>query len=176
MIARPSFAAFLLAPALFASSGCLVGELSGIPCGDDDNCPTNHFCDLEADVCVALTDGDTPPALAVTGVIDGNGDVTVGPFVPPKERTELKLVIENSGTRVANALNVELTRLVCMNLEFDTTRVPDHIDGGDSIEVAFAVTPDGCSTPTIQDWFVRYSGRATRGTFNINIERQAPGE
>lgn len=158
-----------LSAVLLLTSGCLVGELSGIPCGEDAQCPTEHFCDIPSGTCV-FAGGDAPPDVTVPGVID-NGEFTISPFVPPDVRTPLKLVLENVGGRSADNLDVELTRLVCMNLELEAGDIPGSIDAGARVEIDFSVAPDGCTTPSIQDWFVFYSGRAGRGTFNINITR-----
>jgi len=153
-----------------ATSGCLVGELSGIPCGKDDQCPTEHFCDIPVGSCVFDAEGSGAPDVNVPGVID-NGEFTISPFVPPDIRTPLKLVLENRGGQSADNLDVELTRLACMSLEFDESDIPDSIEAGARVEIDFSVAPVSCVTPSIQDWFVFYSGRAGRGTFNINITR-----
>lgn len=157
-------------------SGCLVGEVSDIPCGKDGQCPTSHFCDVPNAVCVPATDVDGAPDLDVVGVEDGAGALQIDPFVVPGEETTLTLHIENRGKRAAFDVDLDLTQLVCMNLRFDETDVPETIDAGATVEVPFVVDPDGCSTPSIQDWFLFYSGRAKRGTFNINVERAPPSE
>lgn len=159
-----------------ANAGCLVGELSGIPCGTDSQCPTDHFCDVPNDVCTAVTDVDSAPDLEVVGVENGAGELQIDPFVQPLEETTLTMHITNLGKRDALAVDLDLTRLVCMHLKFDPLTVPDSIGAGETVEVPFVVTPQGCGTPSIQDWFLFYSGRSERGTFNINIERAPPVE
>ncbi len=150
--------------------GCLVGEVTGIPCGDDSQCPSDHFCDIPNDTCVAGVDGQGAADLTVRGVRDRSGDVVSAPRVARDVKSVLQLVIENAGGD-ADDVSLEMVRLVCMNLEFDPTTVPTHLEAGASVEVEFTVLPDGCGTPSIQDWFLFYSGRAKRGTFNILPDR-----
>jgi hypothetical protein len=154
-------------------AGCLVGELSGIPCDGDRQCPSQHFCDVPNDVCVPVTADDSAPDLAVIGV-ENRGEVQLDPFVPPDQRTTLELLIENQGLRSADDVALELVPLACMDLQFDPTTVPQRIGAGEQQQVSFSVAPHGCSTPSIEDWFLFYSGRSERGTFNINVERAPP--
>lgn len=161
---------------VFTGAGCLVGELSGIPCGGDKQCPTNHFCDVPNDVCAAIGEADSAPDLDVTGVENGDGELQLDPFVVPGEETVLVLHVTNNGLRDAFDVDLDLTQLVCMNLRFDPLDVPDAIEGGATVEIPFTINPSGCGTPSIQDWFLFYSGRAKRGTFNINIDRAPPVE
>lgn len=103
---------------------------------------------------------------------DQRGAIVIDPFVPGGGvRTELFAVLENKGDLPAEGVRLSFIDLACMGLEFDPTDVPDAVDGGGSVEVAFSVAPVDCVTPSIQDWFLFYSGRANRGTFNINVER-----
>lgn len=160
------------------ASGCLVGELGGVPCRKDDQCPTSHFCDIPNDVCVSTGNGDAAPDLVVVGVRDAAGEVGISPFVAPDVTSTLGLVIENRSPagpgRAADDVVVEMTELACMNLDVDVQTVPAAIAPGATAEIEFNVRPDDCGTPAIQDWFLFYSGRAKRGTFNINIRSQAP--
>lgn len=150
-------------------SGCLTGPVEGIPCADDAQCATGAFCDLPIEVCA---DG-TAPDVQVVAVVDDGVEV-IDPFVPADLTTPLVMLVENRGGAVAEDLALRMGRLECMGLVVDETAVPSSLAAGATVAIPFAVTPRLCSTPAIQDWFFSFSGRGSRGTFNIVIERAPP--
>ncbi|MDP2344195.1 MAG: hypothetical protein Q8O67_24770 [Deltaproteobacteria bacterium] len=145
--------------------GCLVGELSDIPCRQDTECPAEHFCDIPNETCIA--DAAGPADLVVSGVIDRTGAEVPAPRVESDAPSTLQLVILNQGGAPAEDIELEIVRLFCMNLEFDPLDVPPTLEAGAKANVEFTIEPHDCSAVSIQDWFLFYSGRAKRGTFNI---------
>jgi hypothetical protein len=161
---------------LTVSAGCLVGELSDVPCTRDDECATAHFCDLTVGTCAAETAERSAPNLQVVGVRDVAGAVVRDPFIERQGTQALGLVIENKGLLPAFDITLEFSELRCLNLVVDELTLVDTVVPGGSTEVAFTVSPEGnCGTPIITDWFLFFSGRGSRGTFNINIRAAPPG-
>ncbi len=159
------------------AASCLLGELQGIPCARDGDCPTGYFCELASaePTCHQQTNELSAPKLLVRNVIDPTGAVVADPFIERQGAQRLALIIENEGTMPATNVTAEFSELRCLNLILDDSDVADIIAGG-SAEIGFTVTPDGtCGTPMITDWFLFFSGRGTRGTFNINIRAAPPG-
>ena len=155
-------------------SSCLVGELSGIPCGDDDDCPGAAFCDIPASTCRFLADGPGPPDLRVSGVRDLSGVSVTSVRVPGSVESTLDLEVVNEGACGAVDVVLELIPLACMHLAFDLKDVPTTIAPAATVEIPFTIMPEDCNSPAIQDWFLFYSGRATRGTFNILPDISGP--
>jgi len=174
MTARLPFLSLWAAALSFG--GCLVGELQGVPCGRDDECATGHFCDLTVDTCRQETDAVSAPRLQVTGVVDKDGVVVRDPFIDKEGTYQMALVVENQGLLSAIDVDAEFSELRCLNLAFDPATFPAAMAPDAVAQLAFSAAPDGtCGTPMITDWFLFYSGRGSRGTFNINIERAPPG-
>jgi hypothetical protein len=172
MIARHAFATLILV----TTTGCLVGEVPGIPCRADDECATGHFCDLTVGSCQAETGEVSAPALDVTGVVNVDGDVVTSPFIERTGTFAMALVVENTGGLPAVDVEVSFSELACLNLVIDEGSVPVGIAPGGSARISFSASPDGtCGTPMITDWFLLFSGRGARGAFNINILRAPPG-
>jgi len=157
-----------------SASSCLLGELTGIPCGRDDECATAHFCDLTIGSCVQETDLVTAPNLQVTGVRGPDGAVVRDPIVEATGLQGLAMVVENIGLLPALDVVAEFTELRCLSLEIDESTVPDTIVPGGGAEVKFFISPERCGTPMIVDWFMFFSGRGSRGTFNLNIRAAPP--
>lgn len=165
--------AALLLPCLLATSACLVGEVTGVPCTDDDECATAHFCDLTEGTCRAELDGVSAPRLQVAGVlVDGDdGPAGLSPLIGKTGTTALTLVLENTGGQPAIDVGVEFSELACVALVVDESTLPAGVVPGGLARVAMTATPDGaCGSPMIVDWFLFFSGRADRGTFNLNLE------
>jgi hypothetical protein len=162
-----SLVAALLAGA--AAPACLVGPVEGIPCSVDDECATGAFCDVPRASCAP----GTAPDVQVEGVVVDDA-VVVDVFVPPDETTALAMRVQNRGGAPAEDLALRFGELACMNLVIDDAAVPTELRAGEAVDVAFTVTPQLCSTPAIQDWFFTFSGRGTRGTFNIVLQRAPP--
>jgi hypothetical protein len=154
-------------------AGCLVGFVDGIPCVEDAQCPTDAFCDLTTETCLADAAGSGGPDVQVTGVVD-EGAIVIDPFVPGETTTELSLVLVNVGGHDAVDIALRMGPLACLAPTLDDTAVPAVLGPGEEARVPFSVTPRLCSTPVIQDWFTRFSGRGARGTFNIVVERAPP--
>ena len=156
--------------------GCLVGELTDIPCRQDGECPTEHFCDIPNEVCTGDVAG--PADLVISGVVDRSGAEVPAPRVERDAPSTLQLVIHNQGGGLAENIELDLVRLVCMNLDFDPLDVPLSLEAGAKANVEFTIEPSTCGAVSIQDWFLFYSGRAKRGTFNVLIERppSTPGD
>jgi hypothetical protein len=156
--------------------GCLVGEVQGVPCSSDDQCATNHFCDLVDQSCREEREDFFAPNLQVTGVRDVDGDVVTDPFIDRNGDFAMKLVVENVGGSTAVDVDAEFSELRCLNLRVEPSTLPSSVVAGGTVEVGFSASPDGtCGTPMITDWFLFFSGRGSRGTFNINILNAPPG-
>ena len=161
----------LVLAAAVGGSACLVGPIPDIPCGDDDECPTAAFCDIPAEHCVESSETVFAPAVAVVAVVDANGDEVRDPFVLPDVESALEVILENRGGVAATNVRLELARLACLQQTTPTTAVAATLAPGARVKVPLVVTPRDCSSPVITDWFAFFSGRAIRGTFNINIAR-----
>ncbi len=156
--------------------GCLVGEVHGVPCTDDDECGTGHFCDLVDETCREARDDFFAPELQVTGVRDVNGDVVNDHFIDRTGDYAMTLIVENVGGSSAIDIEAEFSELKCLNLKLDPATLPSSVVAGGVVEIGFSASPDNtCGTPMITDWFLFYSGRGSRGTFNINIRNAPPG-
>lgn len=155
-----------------STTACLVLPLHDLPCRDDDECPTDGACDVDRGVC--REDGARPLVKVRTLVLD-DGTAVRDPFVPKDVESSLQIVLENEGDAVAENVRLELAELVCLHQSIgEGGRAAPAIQGlgvGDSVTVPWQITPINCSSPVIVDWFVFFSGRAERGTFNINIQR-----
>jgi len=160
-----------LAPGVLA--GCLTGFVTGVPCVDDDQCPSDAFCDLIEQECLPDGAGRGGPDVQVTGVVD-EGEIVVDPFVPVESTTELAMVLANTGGHEAVGVTLRMGPLACLGLALNDDDVPPSLDAGEVVRVPFSVTPRLCSSPVIQDWFTAFSGRGARGTFNIVVERAPP--
>jgi hypothetical protein len=159
--------------ALLLLSGCFFGELRGIPCSDDDEqCPSNHFCDLEARECRALDDDFGPPELLVNGIGPPGGPYSFDATTPRAPST-LELQIENVGKSTARDLRFETTQTVCLHLtdEFKNAEIRELSPGQQATFFAHVDPEQTCDTPVIIDWFLNASGRGWRGTLNLNIAR-----
>jgi hypothetical protein len=158
--------------AALAGAACLFDPIDGIPCGSDDDCPSAYFCDIPDGTCRAESGGLAPPALTVAGVQDDD-DVSTVPFIAHEGRTELALKLENTGGSTAEDIGLDFGIVACVGLAWRDADVPAAVPPGATRDVPIAFEPEpGCDTPVIQDWFLTFSGRATRGTFNVNIRRE----
>lgn len=160
-------------PALLAlsSSACLFGEVGGIPCGADDECPSSYFCDLPRETCVAESDTAGVPSLVIHQVKDPKGDVVRSPFIPPEGTSRVGLLVKNEGVGPAEGLVLELAPLHCIAFDIEEESVPQVIEGSATAEIGVRMTPPGpeCEGLKIVDWFLTFSGRETRGTIDVNI-------
>jgi hypothetical protein len=174
-VARASRDARALPAWLWATStvglaaGCLVGPVDGVPCVVDEHCATDAFCDLPAAMCAP----GTAPDLQVAGIVD-DGAIVIDPFVAPDATTALGMRIENRGGAPAVDVALRMATLACLGLVVDEGTVPTTVPPGGVVDVAFRVTPRLCASPVIQDWFLSFSGRGARGTFNVVVERAPP--
>lgn len=161
----------VLVAALVASSGCLVGEVTGIPCERDDTCPSDYFCDLPRSECRELTDTFGPPLLQVKLVNDPAGNPVTTPFIPPDATSTIALLPENVGLSAAEDVALSFAELNCISFNVDEATLPAVVEAGATATLAVAVTPaPDCDGLTIIDWFLTYSGRETRGIFDINVK------
>jgi hypothetical protein len=154
---------------LASAGGCLVGFVDDVPCATDDACATGDHCDLTVGACAP---GDAPDVRVVEIVDDGVA--VIDPFVPPDVPSTLAMRVTNPGGAPAEDIALRMGELACLGLVVDAATVPATLAPGAIVDVAFTVTPRLCSTPAIQDWFFEFSGRGSRGTFNIVIERAPP--
>jgi hypothetical protein len=151
------------------AAGCLVGPVDGVPCVVDEHCATDAFCDLPASTCAP----GTAPDLQVVGIVD-DGELVIDPFVAPDATTALGMRVENRGGAPAVDVALRMATLACLGLVVDESTVPTTVPPGGVVDVAFRVTPRLCASPVIQDWFLSFSGRGARGTFNVVVERAPP--
>lgn len=158
---------------VLGSPGCLLGDVDGVPCGDDLHCATGAFCDLEDGVCRDDLDDRGGPDVQVTAV-ELAGERVGAPFVQPDTTTALTMIVENVGGYVASGVALRMGELQCMQLVVDDATVPAVLSPGEEARVGFTVTPHLCSMLSIQDWFFTFSKRGSRGTFNIVVERAPP--
>jgi hypothetical protein len=153
--------------------GCLVGDVDGVPCNDDQQCATGAFCDLDSNVCRDDVDDRGGPNVQVTA-IELAGEAVAAPFIAPDTTTTLTMVVKNVGGFVADDVTLRMGELVCMALDVDEAMVPSRLAPDEEARVDFTVTPHLCSMLSIQDWFFSFSQRGSRGTFNIIVERAPP--
>jgi hypothetical protein len=162
----------LVALALVASStACLFGEVRDIPCDDDDACPETYFCDLPRNECREVTDAMGPPDIKIELIRDANGDEVRTPFIQPGVPTDLTLLPLNSGKSPAEDVRVSFGVLECFTFDVDESTLPAAIAPGERGEVVVTfMAPPGCEGLTIIDWFITFSGRETRGVFDVNVK------
>lgn len=152
------------------SGACLVGEVRGVPCDADAACPENYFCDLPRTECREITDSFGPPRIEITAIRDDGEEVRT-PFIPPEATTTLVLLPNNSGLSTAEDLGVSFGELECITFSVDLEGMSHSIEPGARGEIPVAFTPgQGCEGLTIIDWFITFSGRETRGVFDVNVK------
>src|SRR5439155_15616376 len=85
------------------------------------------------------------------------------------------LVIKNDGKGTASSIAVSFAALQCASLEVHDDTVPDTLVKGKSANVTVDVTAETgpCVSVKIIDWFLSYSGRESRGTFDLDIQNPA---
>lgn len=160
----------LLAACAVALPGCLVGEVRGIRCQEDNACPDRYFCDVPRTECREGTDVFGAPALIVTKLLDPAGDEVRIPVLPPAATSSIALLPENVGLAPAEDVTVAFAELACFAFDLDEATEPERIEPGARGSIEVAVTPaPGCDGLTIVDWFMRFSGRETRGTFDVKV-------
>ncbi len=156
---------------LLASTGCLFGEVRGIRCGDDDACPETYFCDVPRAECREVTDVMGPADIKIEAVLDPDGAEVRTPFIKPDVTSTLTLLPQNIGLTPAENIGLTFGVLECFNFDVDEATLPDAIAPGERAEIAVAFTPGpGCEGLTIIDWFITFSGRETRGVFDVNVK------
>lgn len=162
--------ALLMAIAACASVGCLGGEVRGIGCDDDGACPSDYFCDIPRGECRAQTDAFGAPALVVRALRDPGGDEVRTPYLPPGATSTIALLTENAGLGTAEQVEVDFAYLSCFAFDVDEASEPERLDPGVRVAIEVAVTPaPDCEGLSIIDWFMSYSGRETRGAFDVNV-------
>ncbi|HEY4222451.1 MAG TPA: hypothetical protein VGO62_13945, partial [Myxococcota bacterium] len=135
---KPS-AALLLALIAAASSGCLVGEVSGIPCDGDSTCPSSYFCDLPRSECLEKSDTQGAPALDITKLlVDGAAQLI--PKIPNSATTPLGMVVENAGGGPAEGIQIDFAYLECVSFEVHEDTVPPTLDKKQSATITVDVT------------------------------------
>jgi hypothetical protein len=153
-----------------ASGGCLFGDVDGIPCGADSECPTDYFCDLPHATCAADGDDSSVPDLKIGKVRDPSGKLVILPKVPEGTTAEIGLQLVNQGKTAAGDIGLTFAPLECTEWRVPVENLPDEVKGGATVEMKVElVTGPGCGGVKIVDWFLAFSGRTRRGTFDLNI-------
>jgi hypothetical protein len=153
------------------STGCLFGEVRGIPCDSDDACPETYFCDVPRAECRERTDVLGPPDIKIQALLNPRGDEVRTPFLPPETTSNVTLLPQNVGLTPAENIGLTFGDLACFDFDVDETTLPKAIAPGERAEVVVAITPgEGCEGLTIIDWFLTFSGRETRGVFDVNVK------
>jgi hypothetical protein len=169
VVASIGRAALLLA--VLSSSACLFGEVRGIPCDGDDACPETYFCDLPRAECRERSDVLGPPDIKIEALLDPDGDEVRTPFLPPETTSSITLLPKNVGLAPAESIGLTFGVLACFTFDVDETTLPDAIAPNERAEIVVAITPgEGCEGLTIIDWFLTFSGRETRGVFDVNVK------
>jgi hypothetical protein len=157
--------------ALVVLSGCLFGEVRGIPCDEDAACPEDYFCDVPRDECREITGAFGPAVITVPLLKDPEGDEVRTPFIKPDVTSELVLLPTNAGLSTAEDVGLTFGELACFTFDIDSSTLPEAIEPGARAEIVVDVTPGpSCEGLTIVDWFMTFSGRETRGVFDINVK------
>jgi hypothetical protein len=163
--------------ALPAVGGCLFGEVAGIRCDADTECPTAYFCDIPREVCRAESATFAAPVVALVGLRDGDNDVVTSPRVAARAPTVLAAVLQNTGGSVAQDIALSLTGPACLNLVLDERDQPGAAPGGGSlsvgqtVDVPFVLRPDGSCGPAVSISFgLVHSGRETSGSFSVALD------
>jgi hypothetical protein len=156
--------------AVSSSSACLFDEVQGIPCSEDDECPTSYFCDIPTSTCHGKSDVDGVPLLEIPKIKDSSGLVLL-PKVPAAATTPLELQLVNTGDGPADNIALSFATLACVSFQIHDATVPSTLAKGASALVAVDATTQGgsCASLKIVDWFLSYSGRQNRGTFDLDI-------
>lgn len=150
--------------------GCLLGDVEGIPCAADGDCPTTYFCDLPHSECAAEADGRGIPVLEIPKVRDPAGDQVFVPKVPLVGPSHLGLIVKNTGEGPAEGIGLSFATLACVHFAVDEATMPAAVAPGATTEIGLDVTPgDQCGGVKIVDWFLTFSGRSARGTFDLDI-------
>ena len=157
--------------AAVTTSGCLVGEVRGIPCAIDEACPENYFCDVPRDECREVTDAMGPPDIKIESVLDPDGNEVRTPFLKPETANTIVLLPKNVGLTPAEDIGITFGELACFTFDVDEETIPEVIAPEQRVELAVTMTPGaGCEGLTIIDWFITFSGRETRGVFDVNVK------
>lgn len=153
---------------VLAASGCLLGDVDGIPCGSDDECATDSFCDLAEGVCLAGDPLTGPPNLEIVGASIGEGEPRTFLEIPVDEPVRLLLHAKNKGEARARQIELALSELSCAPILIETSTIATEVDPGDTDTIAIDVEVDpDCANPVPVDWFLRFSGRERRGVFEL---------
>jgi hypothetical protein len=159
--------------ACVAGAGCLLLEVEGVPCGDDEECPSGYFCDIPREGCRAESDAQGPPELVIELVRDGKGAEVRAPQVAPDETTRLGFLVENRGRGPAESMRLTLAELSCFAFLVEGASVPATLAAGARAAIDVDVTPaPGCNGLHILDWFLTWSGRETRGSVDVNVRAE----
>lgn len=151
-------------------SACLFGEVEGIPCETDDECPSSYFCDIPSRECRANTDQSSAPDLVIQKVRDPSGRDVRSPFIPVATASRLGFWVENRGLAPAENVVLTFAPLACFRILVDEATVPASLEGAASKAVSVEMLPAvGCEGLHILDWFLTWSGRETRGTIDVNV-------
>jgi hypothetical protein len=154
---------------LASATGCLWGSLQDIPCDEDLACEPEGFCDLPRGVCHELTQNGGAPDVQVVGVVH-EGALVHDVFVTAEITTPLRLSVRNRGGVEARDISVRLGQVVCLSANVEEPTIPRRLAPLELAEVHLSVTPRSCSAVVIEDWFASFSGRESRGTFNIVVQ------
>jgi hypothetical protein len=176
MIPRVSTRLFAASCSLLASAGCLLGDVTAIPCGADAECPTETFCDLPGGVCITTAAEGAPPNVTLLGVEDEDGTPRTFTSVPSGQEASVVLHVKNDGGYVAEAIELELSDLSCAPMSLPMGAVPERLDPDETAKVTltFSIARD-CANPVPVDWFTRFSGREHRGVFEL-FHESSPGQ
>jgi hypothetical protein len=161
---------------LLGASGCLIGEVRGIPCAADDACFAGSFCDVPRQECREITNAFSPPVLRVKLITDPSGEQVTTPLVPPETTSTLVLFAENVGLAPAEDIDLSFAFLDCIAFDLDEDAPPRVIEAAATAGIEVDVTPAaGCDGVHIIDWFFTYSGRETRGIFDLRVKAEQRG-
>ena len=93
------------------------------------------------------------------------------PFIKPDVTSTITLLPANVGLTPAENIGLTFGVLECFDFDVDESTLPVAIAPGERAEIAVAFTPGpGCEGLTIIDWFITFSGRETRGVFDVNVK------
>lgn len=114
-----------------------------------------------------------PADLQLVGVGVEGGPYERDVFVPEGVAAPLQGRIVNQGGTAAQAPRLSFAPLSCMEIDDGFEAELDGAAVGPGAEVVFplTVTADGCDVQTIVDWFVDSNEGASRGTFNVVLQR-----
>lgn len=157
-------------------SACNQTTENGIPCTDDEHCPTAYYCSA-AKVCFERGGGETPAsgpsAMEFVGVGRFPNDVpAMRVSISKKERIQsLSLTFHNAGLSEAAYPKITLSAADCLDLSAIGSNQIGIVRPNATVVVSTLVDlAAGCPSPVRVSVGIDIDSRHTEGSFDVLIE------